>query len=100
LTTEIALKVDVCNHRALHAGLPALLRTLDRAGARASIFVAFGPDNSGKAIRRIFRRGFLSKMLRTRAPRMYGVRTLLSGTLLPAPNVGESAAALLRAAPR
>jgi len=98
LTTEIALKVDVCNHRALHAGLPALLNTLDRAGARASIFVAFGPDNSGKAIRRIFRRGFLSKMLRTRAPRMYGVRTLLSGTLLPAPNVGESAAELLRAA--
>ena len=37
-------------------------------------------------------------MLRTRAPRMYGVRTLLLGTLLPAPSVGESAAALLRAA--
>lgn len=98
MTTEVALKVDVCNHRALHTGLPGLLRTLDRAGAPASLFVSFGPDNSGKAIRRIFRRGFLSKMLRTRAPRMYGVRTLLFGTLLPAPPVGESAAALLRAA--
>jgi len=98
LTTEIAIKVDVCNHRALHAGLPELLRTLDRAGARAAIFVAFGQDNSGKAIRRIFRRGFLTKMLRTGAPRMYGLRTLLSGTLLPAPDVGESAAPLLRAA--
>jgi peptidoglycan/xylan/chitin deacetylase (PgdA/CDA1 family) len=98
VTTEVALKVDVCNHRALHEGLPGLLRTLDRARARAAIFVAFGPDNSGKAIRRIFRRGFLTKMLRTRAPRMYGMRTLLLGTLLPAPAVGESGAALLRAA--
>ena len=98
MTTEVALKIDVCNHRALHTGLPELLRTLDRAGAPASIFVSFGPDNSGKAIRRLFRRGFLSKMLRTRAPRMYGVRTLFFGTLLPAPPVGESAAALLRAA--
>jgi undecaprenyl phosphate-alpha-L-ara4FN deformylase len=100
LPTELAIKVDVCNHRALHVGLPDLLRTLDRAGARASLFVAFGPDNSGKAIRRIFRRGFLTKMLRTRAPRMYGVRTLFLGTLLPAPLVGESAAALLRDAER
>jgi undecaprenyl phosphate-alpha-L-ara4FN deformylase len=98
LTIQVSLKVDVCNHRALHVGLPELLRTLDRAGARASIFVAFGPDNSGKAIRRILRRGFLTKMLRTRAVRMYGVRTLLSGTLLPARAIGESGAALLRAA--
>src|SRR5204862_143685 len=37
-------------------------------------------------------------MLRTRAPRMYGVRTLLLGTVLPAPSVGESAPDLLRAA--
>jgi len=96
--TEVAFKVDVCNHRALHAGLPELLRALDRAGACASIFVAFGPDHSGRAIRRIFRRGFLAKMVRTRAPRMYGFRTLLLGTLLPAPNVGESGADVLRAA--
>jgi peptidoglycan/xylan/chitin deacetylase (PgdA/CDA1 family) len=97
LTTEVAFKVDVCNHRALHEGLPELLRMLDGAGACASIFVAFGPDNSGRAIRRIFRRGFLTKMVRTRAPRMYGFRTLLLGTLLPAPRVGESGAAILRA---
>jgi undecaprenyl phosphate-alpha-L-ara4FN deformylase len=98
LTTEVAFKIDVCNHRALHAGLPELLRSLDRAGAPASLFVAFGPDHSGRAIRRIFRPGFLTKMWRTRAPRMYGVRTLLLGTLLPAPDVGESGSALLRGA--
>jgi len=98
MTTEVAFKVDVCNHRALHRGLPGLLRTLGEAGVPASLFVAFGPDHSGRAIRRIFRRGFLTKMLRTRAPRMYGFRTLFLGTLLPAPSVGESAPELLRRA--
>lgn len=98
MTLEVAIKVDVCNRRALDRGVPGLLRTLDRVGVPASLFVAFGPDNSGKAIRRIFRPGFAKKMLRTRAPRMYGVRTLLYGTLLPAPPVGESASGLLRSA--
>jgi undecaprenyl phosphate-alpha-L-ara4FN deformylase len=93
---EISLKVDVCNRRSLLEGVPALLDLLARFDVRASFFVAFGPDNSGKAIRRIFRRGFLKKMIRTRAPRMYGYRTLLYGTLLPAPPVGEAAPGLLR----
>lgn len=100
MATEVAFKVDVCNHRALHRGLPNLLRTLEQAGAPASLFVAFGPDNSGRAIRRLFRPGFLRKMLRTRAPRMYGLRTLFLGTLLPAPLVGESGRDLLREAAR
>jgi peptidoglycan/xylan/chitin deacetylase (PgdA/CDA1 family) len=95
---EIALKVDVCNRRSLLEGVPGLLDLLASFGVRASFFVAFGPDNSGKAIRRIFRRGFLKKMIRTRAPRMYGYRTLLYGTLLPAPPVGEAAPDLLRRA--
>ncbi len=44
-----------------------------------------GPDNSGRALIRVFRnRGFLSKMFRTKAVSMYGLRTVLSGTLLPA----------------
>jgi peptidoglycan/xylan/chitin deacetylase (PgdA/CDA1 family) len=93
---EIALKVDVCNRRALDRGVPALAEVFAREGVSASFFVAFGPDHSGRAIRRIFRRGFLSKMRRTKAPAMYGVKTLLYGTLLPGPPVGESAPDLLR----
>lgn len=96
MALEIAIKVDVCNHRALHRGLPDLLATLDRAGVPASFFVSFGPDHSGRAVRRLLRPGFAAKMLRTRAPRMYGFRTLFYGTLLPAPGVGESAPELLR----
>ena len=93
---DIALKVDVCNRRSLDEGVPGLVALLGEFGVSASFFVSFGPDNSGKAIRRIFRRGFLKKMIRTRAPVMYGYRTLLYGTLLPAPPVGESAPDLLR----
>ncbi len=74
--------------------MAAMLR---REGATASFFVAMGPDNSGKAIRRIVtNRGFLSKMFRTRAVSMYGWRTILSGTLLKARPVAMAFPNLLR----
>ena len=57
---------------------------LEREGVTASFYITMGPDNSGRAILRVFRnRGFLSKMFRTKAVSMYGMRTILSGTLLP-----------------
>ena len=93
---EISLKVDVCNRRALEEGVPSLLRVLGEFDVRASFFVAFGPDNSGKAIRRVFRRGFVRKMIRTGAPSTYGFKTILYGTLLPAPPVGEALPQLLK----
>jgi peptidoglycan/xylan/chitin deacetylase (PgdA/CDA1 family) len=85
----IALKVDVDTFIGTRDGIPNLLRILQQFGIRATFYFSLGPDNSGKAIRRIFRRGFLKKMLRTRAPSMYGVRTMLYGTLLPSPNIGK-----------
>ena len=95
MALEIGLKIDVCNRRSLEEGVPGLLRILREFGVQGSFFVAFGPDNSGKAIRRIFRPGFLRKMIRTRAATTYGLKTLLYGTLLPAPPVGESLPQLL-----
>ena len=56
-----------------------------------------GPDHSGRALRRIFKPGFLAKMLRTNAPGMYGWRTLLYGTLLPGPQIARSFPEHLRA---
>jgi len=56
---------------------------------RASFFVALGPDTSGRAIFRAFRPGFLAKMRRTSAVRIYGWRTILSGTLLPPRHAGR-----------
>lgn len=86
-----ALKVDVDTYIGTRDGVPRLLEILSRFGIRATFYFSMGPDNSGKAIRRIFtRKGFLKKMLRTGAPSVYGLRTLLYGTLFPAPMIAES----------
>ncbi|HLO25449.1 MAG TPA: 4-deoxy-4-formamido-L-arabinose-phosphoundecaprenol deformylase [Geobacteraceae bacterium] len=93
----IALKVDVDTYVGTREGVPRLLEILDRFGVKATFYFSMGPDNSGKAIRRIFtRKGFLKKMLRTRAPSVYGLRTLLYGTLLPAPMIASSFPDILR----
>lgn len=87
---NLAVKVDVDTLRGYREGLPNLLGLFSAQGFAASIFFSFGPDNSGKAIRRVFRRGFVSKMVRTRAPSTYGFKTLFYGTLLPAPLIVPS----------
>jgi len=95
---RVALKVDVDTFRGTRDGVPALLADLAVAGVRASFFFTLGPDNSGRAVWRVFRkRGFLAKMLRTNAARMYGWRTALYGTLLPAPEIGRRCRAVLAA---
>jgi undecaprenyl phosphate-alpha-L-ara4FN deformylase len=82
---EIALKVDVDTHRGLGEGVPRLAAMLKEKGVTATFFIAMGPDNSGKAVLRALKNpGFLTKMRRTNAVAMYGLRTVLSGTLLPA----------------
>jgi undecaprenyl phosphate-alpha-L-ara4FN deformylase len=81
---EIALKVDVDTHRGLGEGVPRLMGMLVGKCVTATFFIAMGPDNSGRAVMRAFKNpGFLTKMRRTRAVSMYGLRTVLSGTLLP-----------------
>lgn len=86
----IALKVDCDTFEGTKKGLPNLLRLFDRAQVRASFFFTLGPDRSGLAVRRIFtQRGFLTKMLRSNAASLYGPKTMLYGTLLPAPMIGK-----------
>jgi undecaprenyl phosphate-alpha-L-ara4FN deformylase len=94
---QVAIKVDVDTWIGLKEGVPRLLALFRHYAVPASFFIAFGPDNSGKAIRRIFKRGFLHKMWRTNAVRIYGVKTLLCGTLLPSPIIGDMAPELLQA---
>ena len=94
---RLAIKVDVDTLAGYQEGVPALLALFQERGLRASFFVAMGPDNSGQAIWRLFtRKGFLPKMLRTRAPRLYGLKTITYGTLLPAPLIVVSEPGLLR----
>ncbi len=93
----IALKVDVDTYVGTRDGVPRLLDILDQYGIKATFYFSMGPDNSGKAIRRIFtRKGFLKKMLRTKAPSTYGLKTMLYGTLLPAPHISQSLAGVMR----
>jgi hypothetical protein len=82
--TRLCLKVDVDTHDGMRDGVPRLVEICGRANVPATFFLSFGPDNAGKAIFNLLRPGFLKKMLRTKAPSMYGLRTVLSGTLLPA----------------
>jgi peptidoglycan/xylan/chitin deacetylase (PgdA/CDA1 family) len=93
----VAIKVDVDTHAGAREGIPRLAGIFRAAGIHASFFVAMGPDRSGRAILRVLtRKGFLRKMLRTRAASTYGLRTLLSGTLLPSRPVGSAFPDLLR----
>ncbi|HEX8961071.1 MAG TPA: 4-deoxy-4-formamido-L-arabinose-phosphoundecaprenol deformylase [Geobacteraceae bacterium] len=93
----IALKVDVDTYIGTRDGVPRLLEILEHYDIRATFYFSMGPDNSGKAIRRIFtRKGFLKKMLRTKAPSAYGIKTMLYGTVLPAPMIAASFPETLR----
>jgi len=92
----VALRVDVDTRRGLGEGVPRLLELFRGLDVRASFFVTMGPERSGTALRRAWRTSFVLKMLRTNPIRLYGVRALLAGTLLPARLVGAGVPALLR----
>ena len=97
---RIALKVDVDTLRGTREGVPRLLDLLERKGVNATFLFSLGPDHTGWALRRVFRPGFLSKVSRTSVVRHYGLRTLMYGVLLPAPDIGRAAAAPMIAARR
>ncbi len=93
----LALKVDIDTRRGMEQGLPRLLDLLESRGVRASVYFSFGPDESGKAIKRIFtHKGFIKKMFRTNAAKLYGFKTMLYGTLLPAPLVASALPELVK----
>jgi len=95
--TRVALKIDVDTHDGLARGVPAIADSLAARGLRASFFVVCGPDHMGRRVARLLDPRFVRKLLRTRAVRVYGWRTLLSGTLLPARAVAAAFPATLRA---
>ncbi|HSS45396.1 MAG TPA: polysaccharide deacetylase family protein [Thermoanaerobaculia bacterium] len=96
---RVALKVDCDTRVGTREGVPRLLDFFAKTGIRATFFFSFGPDRSGVAVRRVFTRpGFVRKMLRSRAVSLYGFPTILYGTLLPAPLIGERCAQEIRSA--
>ncbi|HEY5896466.1 MAG TPA: polysaccharide deacetylase family protein [Burkholderiales bacterium] len=85
---RLALKIDVDTLRGTQEGVPRLVELLKKHGAGATFLFSLGPDHTGRALRRVFRPGFFSKVSRTSVLEHYGVRTLLYGTLLPGPDIG------------
>jgi undecaprenyl phosphate-alpha-L-ara4FN deformylase len=97
MALRLALKIDVDTDRGTRVGVPNLVTDLCTAGVPATFLFSFGPDQTGRAITRVFRPGFLKKVGRTSVVQLYGVRTLLNGTLLPAPHIGRRNEAAMRA---
>ena len=93
---RLVLKVDVDTDRGTREGVPNLVADCREAGAPACFLFSLGPDQTGRAISRVFRPGFFQKVSRTSVVQIYGLRTLLNGTLLPAPQIGRRNAAVMR----
>lgn len=93
---QLALKIDVDTYRGTREGVPRLVEILQSHNAQATFFFSLGPDHTGRAIKRVFRPGFLGKVSRTSVFKHYGIKTLLYGTLLPAPDIGKKCAGIMR----
>jgi peptidoglycan/xylan/chitin deacetylase (PgdA/CDA1 family) len=98
--TLVALKIDVDTYRGTREGALRLADLLQRLAVPATFLFSLGPDHTGRAIRRAFRRGFLGKVKRTSVLEHYGLKTLLYGVLLPGPHIGRRCAAQMRAIAR
>ncbi len=93
----LTLKIDVDTYRGTREGVPGLVRMLARHGAGATFLFSLGPDHTGWALRRALRPGFFQKVSRTSVLEHYGLKTLMYGVLLPAPDIGRGCAAEMRA---
>jgi undecaprenyl phosphate-alpha-L-ara4FN deformylase len=94
---KLALKIDIDTYRGTQVGVPNLLRLLDKHHIKATFLFSLGPDHTGRALKRVFRPGFLSKVSRTSVVSHYGLKTLLYGVLLPGPDIGRRCVSILRA---
>ena len=87
----LGLKIDVDTYWGMKQGVPCLLQTLKEFQVKGTFFLSIGPDNSGRAILQLIKNPlFLKKMMRTNAIGLYGWKTALYGTLLPAPMIALS----------
>lgn len=94
----LALKIDVDTYRGTREGALNLVRLLQKHQANATFLYSLGPDHTGWALRRAFRPGFFQKVSRTSVVEHYGLKTLMYGVLLPAPDIGKTCAQQMRAA--
>jgi undecaprenyl phosphate-alpha-L-ara4FN deformylase len=93
----LGLKIDVDTYWGMKNGVPSLLQTLKEFNLKGTFFLSIGPDNSGRAALQLIKNPlFLKKMMRTNAAALYGWKTALYGTLLPAPMIALSFPQIVR----
>ncbi len=85
---KLALRIEVATLRGTREAVPRLLSVLKKHGAGATFLFSLGPDRTGRAL------GTLPRVPRFRC---YGLAALLSGTLLPAADIGARCADVMRA---
>jgi undecaprenyl phosphate-alpha-L-ara4FN deformylase len=88
---KLALRIEVATLRGTREAVPRLAALLGEHAARATFLLALGPDRTGRAL------GSLPRVPRLKC---YGLRAMLSGTLLPAADIGLNCAEVLRALPQ
>ncbi|MBC7490679.1 MAG: polysaccharide deacetylase family protein [Glaciimonas sp.] len=93
----LTLKIDADTYRGTREGVPNLVRLLTTYQARATFLFSLGPDHTGWALKQVFRSGFFKKVSRTSVVKHYGLKTLMYGVLLPAPDIGKTCAEYMQA---
>ncbi|MPZ42018.1 MAG: polysaccharide deacetylase family protein [Betaproteobacteria bacterium] len=92
---RLALKVDVQTYRGTLEGVPRLVQALRRHGAQATFLFTLGTEHTGARLLRMgaaARRKIGGHTLLSH----YGAKTLMYGTVLPAPDIGRRCAEIMR----
>lgn len=85
---KLALRIEVATLRGTQRAVPRLAALLKEHGAGATFLFSLGPDRTGRVL------GALPRVPRLRC---YGLAAMLSGTLLPATDIGERCGEVMRA---